>query len=180
MASSGVPGLPTPNDSNDIQLRLNDLQRQLDELPASIMRSVTGLVALAVSVASDRDDTTNFSLTSGSWVTVATASIAPPDGFDGRGALVASGMVYLVANTSFAVPSMRLVVNGSTSMEVELPEGTGASAIPYYGALSHNVTATGGSDATAELQVYVVSSSAWYTGSANRKASVNLTAIFTK
>jgi hypothetical protein len=195
MGSQGFPGQPGKfGDPADFVRRLERIEANQRELGPSIAKSFQGtvaelqdvqndqaeLIASQVGVAGDTSSPTDFSLSSGSWVTVATVTLSRPD-WAVNAVVTAAGSLFLVANTAFAVPSLRLVVDGTSSMEVELPEGTGASAIPYYGTqtFTRSIAAVGAT-VTCTLQAFVVAASAWYTGAANRKAQLSSTAVFTR
>ena len=125
--------------------------------------------------------TSDFGLTSGSWVTVADTNVTTPP-WGGKAVITGAGMAFVVSNDAFAVPSVRLLIGGVSSMEVELPQGTGASAIPFFGTLAYtrNISVSPGSVIATSLQVYVLDSSLWYTGAGNRKAQISSTAVFTR
>ena len=66
-------------------------------------------------------------------------------------------------------------------MAVELPQGTGASAIPFFGSQGFTrKIAPVSAPVLVEAQVYVLNSAYWYPGATNRQAQISATAIFTR
>lgn len=171
MAWNQIPGRAAPDQGDRFIRRLEKLERDYTALLPSIAQVVPRIAGETVT-------NDNFALTSGQWVTAAECVIAPPKGPERVAVVSASGFVYVVANTAFAVPTVRLRINDSVSMEVELPEGTGASAIPYFGTLAHAAEVAAPEGVTIALEVFVLSGSAWHTGALNRKAQVNAIGVY--
>jgi hypothetical protein len=178
MAGSSV--INTPNSTDWIVRRFEELDQWRRELQPSVAKTVKEIAASMVSVAGDTDSNTGFALTSGEWVTVATVDVSGPE-WATNAVVTAAGSLFVVANAAFAVPSLRVQIAGTDSMEVELPEGTGASAIPYYGTQTFTRSITGvSSPVTCNLQAYVLDSSKWHAGAPNRLAQLSVTAVFTR
>lgn len=122
---------------------------------------------------------TDFTLTSGVWVTAASVVIPIPTWTD-QAVVNASAAFFLASNDAFAVPVVRLVINGLGSMEFELPSVGAASGNPFFGSLAFTrKLGTFGNPVTVSAQVFVLDSTKWYTGASNRVAQVNATTIFT-
>ena len=177
--AGGVPGMPEMIGEDYLVRRIKALERRVDELGPSLMMGVADAITTSVQIDGAQVDTSNWSLTSGAWVTVATSDITPPS-WAKNVIVTASTMVYLVSNNAFAVPSLRLVIEGASSMEVELPVGAGASGNPYFGVLTFGRETTIAGPVTVAAQVYVLNSANWYTGALNRKSSLSATAVFTR
>jgi len=177
--AGGIPGIPEPVDEDYLSRRIKALERRVDELGPSLMMAAGDAIASSVQIDGAQVDTSDWFLTSGAWVTVATADITPPS-WATNVIVTASTMVYLVSSNAFAVPSLRLVIEGTNSMEVELPVGSGASGNPYFGVLTFGRETTIAGPVTVAAQVYVLNSANWYTGPLNRKSSLSATAVFTR
>lgn len=123
--------------------------------------------------------TSGFSLSGVStWATVASVTVNPPPGTSNT-IVILTAVYYLAASSAYAPCNVRPVINGIAGMEYELPEGIGASGIPRAGVSAYNRTVPGASSFTVGAQVQGDNSS-FYTGSANRICSLNVTAIYTR
>lgn len=177
--ASGIPGVPEMIGEDYLVRRIKALERRVDELGPSLMMAAGDAIASSVQIDGAQVDTSDWSLTNGAWVTVATSDITPPPWAENV-IVTASTMVYLVSNNAFAVPSLRLVIEGVNSMEVELPVGSGASGNPFFGVLTFGRETAVSGPVTVSAQVYVLNSAHWFTGAVNRKSSLSATAVFTR
>lgn len=186
-----MAGQPIPTSgARALADRLAALESQVNALRAGATSGFTSAVTSLVSVDSPLDalteamiaptgDTVSVSnpgLTSNAWATLATVTMTGPE-WASRAVVTAIGSVYLVASAEYAVPTMRVQIGGVTSSEVELPPGTGASGVPFFGTLPL-VSVASGSSVTCSVQVSVLDAGQWMKGAINRSASISATAMW--
>lgn len=183
MARIGIPGRVGPGDDMDWLAQEIERRRTWErELTASLPTVVRSIVGAQLAIDGGASDATDFPLTSGSWVTVASVSITPPV-WANKAIANASAMLLLVSPSTYMVPIIRLAIDGNTSMEGQLPPVRAAVGLPYFvfGSLSFTKKlATLGASVNLSAQVYVTDATVWSTGALNRVAQISATATFTR